>query len=136
MDERTLKYAQEQLRQLRQPAMTGSQYVEKEDEGPMSREAEIIKEIDEHIKKAGGLYGLELPDSDLQVIWAALKKRIQVSANSVTLSAQSEERTYEAYIYRCPACGIERIYFSSFPSYCDACGQALRKEGGDPLGEE
>ena len=26
----------------------------------MSREAELIKEIDKHIKKAGGLYGLEI----------------------------------------------------------------------------
>ena len=34
----------------------------------MSREAELIQNIDEHIKRAGGLYGLELSDSDLRVI--------------------------------------------------------------------
>ena len=46
----------------------------------MSREAELIKEIDKHIKKAGGLYGLELPDSDLRIIQAALiEKEIQES---------------------------------------------------------
>lgn len=46
----------------------------------MSREAELIKEIDKHIKKAGGRYGLELPDSDLQIIRAALvEKSIQKS---------------------------------------------------------
>ncbi|MCM1189834.1 MAG: hypothetical protein NC541_11130 [bacterium] len=41
----------------------------------MSREAELIKEIDEHIREAGGLYGLELPDSDLLVIRAALVEK-------------------------------------------------------------
>lgn len=41
----------------------------------MSREAELIKKIDEHIKEAGGLYGLELPDSDLQVIREALSEK-------------------------------------------------------------
>ena len=46
----------------------------------MSREAELIKEIDEHIKKAGGLYGLELPDSDLRIIQAALvEKEVRMS---------------------------------------------------------
>ena len=34
----------------------------------MSREAELIKKIDEHINEAHGLYGLELPDDDLRVI--------------------------------------------------------------------
>ena len=46
----------------------------------MSREAELIKEINEHIKKAGGLYGLELSDGDLRIIQAALvEKEIQMS---------------------------------------------------------
>lgn len=46
----------------------------------MSREMELIQEIDEHIKKAGGLYGLELPNSDLQIIRAALvEKKIRKS---------------------------------------------------------
>ena len=46
----------------------------------MSREAELIKEIDKHIKKAGGLYGLELPDSDLRIIQAALvEKEVRMS---------------------------------------------------------
>ena len=50
----------------------------------MSREAELIKEIDEHIKKAGGLYGLELPDSDLQVIRAALVEKEVKESRIVT----------------------------------------------------
>lgn len=46
----------------------------------MSREAELIGNIDEHIKSAGGRYGLELSDSDLKVIRAALvEKSIQLS---------------------------------------------------------
>ncbi|MCM1221469.1 MAG: hypothetical protein NC548_44020, partial [Lachnospiraceae bacterium] len=68
MNKEILEYAQEQLKQLRQPAMSGRQYSEGETMSGISREAELIKEIDEHIKEAGGLYGLELPDSDLQVI--------------------------------------------------------------------
>ena len=31
----------------------------------MSREAELIKKIDEHINEAHGLYGLELPDDEI-----------------------------------------------------------------------
>ena len=38
----------------------------------MSEETRIIKEIDSHLKKAGGLYGLELSDSDLKIIRKAL----------------------------------------------------------------
>lgn len=46
----------------------------------MSREIELIQKIDEHIKKAGNLYGLELPNCDLQVIRAALiEKKIRKS---------------------------------------------------------
>ena len=46
----------------------------------MSREAELIGNIDEHIKNAGGRYGMELSDSDLKVIRAALvEKSIQLS---------------------------------------------------------
>lgn len=41
----------------------------------MKREEELIKEIDEHIKKAGGLYGLELTDSDLRIIRTALAEK-------------------------------------------------------------
>lgn len=46
----------------------------------MSREAELIQEIDKHIKKADGPYSLELSDSDLRIIQAALvEKEIQMS---------------------------------------------------------
>lgn len=38
----------------------------------MSEETRIIKEIDSHLKKAGGLYGLELSDSDLKIVRKAL----------------------------------------------------------------
>ena len=41
----------------------------------MSREKELIKEIDNHIGKAGRLYGLEFPDSDLEIIREALAEK-------------------------------------------------------------
>ena len=44
----------------------------------MSREAELIGNIDEHIKNAGGRYGMELSDSDLKVIRAAQIGRAHV----------------------------------------------------------
>lgn len=42
----------------------------------MLREEEIIKKIDEHIQKTGGIYYLQISVSDLQVIHAALEKQI------------------------------------------------------------
>lgn len=48
----------------------------------MSREKELIKEIDEHImENSGGLYGLELPDSDLKIIRAALAEKEAQTGN-------------------------------------------------------
>lgn len=44
MNEKTLKYAQEQLKQLRQPAMSGRQYNEGEEQSYVSEKAEFIKE--------------------------------------------------------------------------------------------
>ena len=86
----------------------------------MSREAELIKEIDEHIKEAGGLYGLELPDSDLQIIRAALKKRVEVNTKSETYPTQEIEGViFTAHKYKCPDCGSEKVYFGKFPAYCD-----------------
>ena len=106
----------------------------------MSREAELIKEIDEHIKKAGGLYGLELPDSDLRIIQAALKKRVEMNAESKIYPTQEIEGViFTAHRYICPDCGLEKVYFGKFPAYCDDCGQALRQfqpKGGDPPIEE
>ncbi len=81
MNEETLKYAQEQLKQLRQPAMSGRQYDEGEGRSDISRKAELIKEQAEDLTKKyagmiqsfecdfslaaepGGAYGLD----DLQV---------------------------------------------------------------------
>ncbi len=57
----------------------------------MSREAELIKEIDEHIKEAGGLYGLELSDSDLLIIRNALASQEKAKAYWVSFIIQDYE---------------------------------------------
>lgn len=38
----------------------------------MSEETRLIKEIDQHMEKASGLYGLEFSDNDLKIIRKAL----------------------------------------------------------------
>lgn len=98
----------------------------------MSREAELIKEIDEHIEKAGGLYGLELPDSDLRIIQAALYKIVAVEPID-------KEIGYGDTALCCPACGkpVTNYYApGQQPACCQFCGQALKKRGGDPPSEE
>lgn len=85
----------------------------------MSREAELIEKIDKHIRKAGGFYGLEFPDSDLRVIRASLVKRIKK----------------KAVHHRCPACGNPATtetgdsFIDYYFNYCNYCGQALTEDG-------
>lgn len=98
----------------------------------MSREAELIKEIDQHIKKAGGLYGLELPDSDLRIIQAALCK-------SVEADPVNRDIGFGDTALSCPACGkpIMNYYApGARPAYCQFCGQALKSKGGDRPSEK
>lgn len=111
----------------------------------MSREAELIQKIDEHIREEGYcgklcIYGLELPSSDLQVIRAALKKMVEADTESETYPAQKIEGIiFTAHRYKCPNCGSEKVYFGKFPAYCEDCGQALKqvqRKGGDPPSEE
>lgn len=98
----------------------------------MGREAELIKEIDEHIKKAEGLYGLEFPDSDLQVIRAALCRTVEADPVNKDIG-------FGDTVLSCPACGkpIMNYYApGTRPDCCQFCGQALRNKGGDPPSEK
>ena len=54
---------------------------------------ELIKEMDEHIKEAGGMYGLELCDEQLKFIKAALR-------GCIGSDVRMEETPME--LYRCP----------------------------------
>lgn len=55
------------------------------------QEKELIKDIDEHIKEAGGAYGLELPDSDLLVIRAALKYKVETFERMAIFEPEDKE---------------------------------------------
>lgn len=86
----------------------------------MSRGSELIKEIDEHIKESGGLYGLEFPDSDLRFI----RKVLEARENIINTREQDNKEC-------CPHCG-ERIrgrycvgvrIFT--PPFCCLCGKTL-----------
>ena len=108
----------------------GNDVIERDRRHTMSREAELIQKIDEHIKKAGGLYGLELPNSDLQVIRAALCK---------TVEAEPVDREYGGFgdkVSCCQTCGKPVINYwttGAKPDYCQFCGQRLRgSKGGEP----
>ncbi len=92
----------------------------------MSRGEELIKKIDEHIKNAGGLYGLELSDSDLGFI----KKVLEVREDLVN-TGELDNREY------CPSCGkrIRGKYCiggrTFTPPFCCLCGKPLEPEEGD-----
>lgn len=55
------------------------------------QERELIKDIDEHIKEAGGAYGLEIPDSDLLVIRAALKYKVKAFERMAASKPEDKE---------------------------------------------
>jgi len=55
------------------------------------QERELIKDIDEHIKEAGGAYGLELPDSDLLVIRAALEYKVKAFERMAASKPEDKE---------------------------------------------
>lgn len=90
----------------------------------MSRETELIKEIDEHIEEAGGIYGLELPDSDLIII------RKNLVQTSVPIRVVPKEFKSGIILDSCPVCGTParlcRINKEPMlPNFCPRCGQAL-----------
>ena len=90
----------------------------------MSRETELIEEIDEHIKEAGGIYGLELPDSDLRIIQ---KNLVQAS---VSIRVVPKEFKSGIVLDSCPVCGTPaRLYRINkepvLPNFCPRCGQKL-----------
>ncbi|MEY8518794.1 hypothetical protein AALC25_18215 [Lachnospiraceae bacterium 29-84] len=123
----------------------------------MSREAELIKEIDEHIKKAGGLYGLELPDSDLQIIRAALiEKEIQMSRieagdvvtdngyhQEVVITRIDKHGYFEGY-YVADGVTVKGLEIKDFIKIVDKSregkpcrgGAYFQHKGGEPLSEE
>ena len=119
----------------------------------MSREAELIKEIDEHIKKAGGLYGLELPNSDLQIIQAALiEKEIQESRieagdvvtdngyhGQVVITRIDKKGYFEGY-YVVDGVTVKGLEIKDFVKIADKSGEwkscrngaYFQRKGGDP----
>lgn len=81
----------------------------------------LIKQIDEHTKKAGGWYGLELPDSDLKIIREALEL---VSYKAPVNKPDAFGDTTAC----CPNCGKPVInYFNkaATPANCMFCGQRV-----------
>ena len=123
----------------------------------MSREAELIKEIDEHIKKAGGLYGLELPDIDLRIIQAALvEKEIQMSRieagdvvtdngyyGQVVITRIEKSGYFEGY-YVDDGVTIKGLEIKNFVKIADKSGEwkpcrggvYFQRKGGDPPSEK
>ena len=123
----------------------------------MSREAELIKEINEHIKKAGGLYGLELSDSDLQVIRAALvEKEIQMSRieagdvvtdngyhQEVVITRIDKHGYFEGY-YVADGVTVKGLEIKNFVKIADKSGEwkpcrggvYFQRKGGDPPSEK
>lgn len=119
----------------------------------MSREMELIQEIDEHIKKAGGLYGLELPNSDLQIIRAALvekkirKSRIEagdvVTDNGyhgqVVITRIDKKGYFEGY-YVVDGVTVKGLEIKDFVKIADKSGEwkpcrggvYFQRKGGDP----
>ena len=119
----------------------------------MSREAELIKEIDKHIKKAGGLYGLELPDSDLQVIRAALvEKEVKESRivtgdvvtdygyhGEVVITRIDKHGYFEGY-YVVDGVTVKGLEIKNFTKIADRSGEwkscrscvYFQRKGGDP----
>ena len=119
----------------------------------MSREAELIQNIDEHIKKAGGLYGLELPNSDLQIIRAALvekkirKSRIEagdvVTDNGyhgqVVITQKKKKGYFEGY-YVVDGVTVKGLEIKDFVKIADKSGEwkscrngaYFQRKGGDP----
>lgn len=119
----------------------------------MSREAELIQNIDEHIKKAGGLYGLELPNSDLQIIRAALvekkirKSRIEagdvVTDNGyhgqVVITRIDKKGYFEGY-YVVDGVTVKGLEIKDFVKIADKSGEwkpcrggvYFQRKGGDP----
>ena len=123
----------------------------------MRREAELIKEIDEHIKKAGGLYGLELPDSDLRIIQAVLiEKEIQESRikagdvvtdngyhQEVVITRIDKHGYFEGY-YVADGVTVKGLEIKNFVKIADKSGEwkscrggvYFQRKGGDPPSEK
>lgn len=85
----------------------------------MSKAEELIKTIDEHLENSGGMYGLELANSDLGIIREALSKMVAVKVTDIHVDE-----------YYCPVCGTENTCDQCvvFDSYCPECGQRFKKE--------
>ena len=123
----------------------------------MSRAEKLIQEIDEHIKKAGGLYGLELPNSDLQIIRAALvekkirKSRIEagdvVTDNGyhgqVVITRIDKHGYFEGY-YVADGVTVKGLEIKNFVKIADKNGEwkpcrggvYFQRKGGDPPSEK
>lgn len=106
----------------------------------MSREAELIKEIDEHIKKAGGLYGLELPDSDLRIIRAALQDKVdRQDDDPENEPSQAEKDLWNLKALRFNFSPSSPVFMPGMAGTLDraiAHVEAEAKRGGDPPSEK
>lgn len=109
----------------------------------MSREAELIGSIDEHIRKAGGRYGMELSDSDLEVIRAALvEKSIQLSRieagdvvtdhgyhGQVVITRIDKQGYFEGY-YVSDGVTVKNLHIKKFKKIADKSGEWKACRGG------
>lgn len=109
----------------------------------MSREAELIGNIDEHIKNAGGRYGMELSDSDLKVIRAALvEKSIQLSRieagdvvtdngyhGQVVITRIDKRGFFEGY-YVADGVTVKNLHIEKFKKIADKSGEWKACRGG------
>ena len=109
----------------------------------MSREAELIGNIDEHIKNAGGRYGMELSDSDLKVIRAALvEKSIQLSRieagdvvtdngyrGQVVITRIDKRGFFEGY-YVADGVTVKNLHIEKFKKIADKSGEWKACMGG------
>ena len=90
----------------------------------MSRELELIKEIDEHIEKAGGLYGMELPNSDLRIIRAAL---CMAAESGLRIADKIQMVSFEGNYFPRVCCSVTNPLTSQGQSEVDdidlPCGQ-------------
>lgn len=128
----------------------------------MSREAELIKEIDEHLRREGHcgklcIYGLELPGSDLQVIRTALiekkirKSRIEAGDvvtdygyhGQVVITRIEKCGYFEGY-YVADGVTVKGLEIKDFVKIADKSGEwkssrngaYFQRKGGNPPSEE
>ena len=109
----------------------------------MSREAELIGNIDEHIGKSGGRYGLEFADRDLKVVRAALaEKSVRMSRieagdvvtdygyhGKVVITNIDQRGLFEGY-YVSDGVTVKNLNIEKFTKIADRSGEWKSCRGG------